>query len=205
MVTTVTSLMIMTSGYSQRFSTGIVAGMNASQIDGDMLAGFDKIGFTGGLKAIINFESAFAMNVEFLYSQRGSKPDIFNPDYDPNIGINLVYAEIPVYFSLGDWYQEEGKYHKVSAQAGFSYGRLITASAFDNFHPPEMSVDKIVPYFNDNDFSWLLGVTYRLNSHLGLMGRYTRGITPLLSPEKHDLDTPRLLSYFLTFRAEYYF
>ncbi|MDQ3018055.1 MAG: PorT family protein, partial [Bacteroidota bacterium] len=108
--------------YSQRFSAGIVGGFNASQIDGAQLAGFDKLGLTGGLKAIVNFESRFALNIEFLYSQRGSRPDIFSPEYDPNINILLHYAELPVYVSLGDWWQEEGEYYKVSAHAGFSYG-----------------------------------------------------------------------------------
>jgi hypothetical protein len=190
---------------AQRFSAGLMAGINASQIDGDQLAGYDKIGFTGGIKAIINFESPFDLNVEFLFSQRGSKPDIFNPDYDPDINVSLLYAELPVYVTLGDWWQEEGQYHKVSAHAGLSYGRLIKASTFDHFNSSEQSIDRLVPYFNENDLSWLVGVSYRFNSHWGLTGRYTRGITPLLSPQKHNLAAERLLSYFITFRTEYYF
>ncbi len=200
-----TVLAMVSSGYTQRFSAGIIAGINASQIDGDQLAGFDKVGLTGGIKAIVNFESAFDLNVEFLFSQRGSRPDIFNPDYDPDIEVNLIYAELPVYVTLGDWWQEVGQYHKVSAQAGFSYGRLISARTFDYFHPSEQSFDKLVPYFNDNDISWLIGVSYRMNSHFGITGRYTRGITPLLSPKKHNLAIQRLLTYYMTFRAEYYF
>ncbi len=191
--------------YSQRFSAGIVGGMNASQIDGDMLAGFDKVGLTGGIKAIVNFESAIDFNIEFLFSQRGSRPDIFNPDYDPDINISLVYAEIPVYLTLGDWWQEEGQYHKVSAHAGLSYGRLITAKTTDYFHPIEMSLDLLVPFFNENDISWLLGATYRLSENWGLTGRYTNGILPLLNPKKHNLAAARLTSYFITFRLDYYF
>ena len=192
------------SVFSQRFSAGVLAGINACQIDGDQLAGFDKVGVTGGIKAILNFESAFDLNVEFLFSQRGSRPDIFNPEYDPDIEVNLIYAELPVYVTLGDWWQEKEQYYKVSAQAGISYGRLISARTFDYFNPSEKSFDKLVPFFNDNDLSWLVGASYRFNRHFGITGRYTRGITPLLSPEKHDLATERLVSYCLSFRAEYY-
>ncbi len=193
------------SVYSQRFSAGIVGGLNASQIDGDLLAGFDKLGLTGGIKAVVNFESAFDFNVEFLFTQRGSRPDIFNPEYDPDINITLNYAEIPIYMTLGDWWQEEDQYYKVSAHAGLSYGRLISARTFDYYNTPEQSLDNLVPYFNDNDLSWLVGLTYMMSKKWGVTGRYTREIIPLLSPDKHDLPFQRLLSYYLTFRLEYYF
>jgi hypothetical protein len=191
--------------FSQRFSAGIVGGANASQIDGDDLAGFDKLGLTGGLKAIVNFDSPFDLNVEFLFSQRGSRPDLFTPELDPDIEVRLNYAEIPVYVSLGDWWQEEEEYYKVSAHAGLSYGRLITARTFDYAHSEEESFDLLVPYFNNSDLSWLVGISYQMNKKWGVTGRYTREIIPLLSPKKHNLPNERLLSYFMTFRFEYYF
>ena len=191
--------------FSQRFDAAVVGGLNASQIDGDGLAGFDKVGLTGGVKAIINLESAFQLNVEFLFTQRGSKPDIFTPEFDPDIKVLLNYGEIPVYISIGDWWQEEGEYHKVSAHAGLSYGRLINARTFDYVNTGDADLDGLVPYFNKNDLSWLIGASYRMGSQWGLTGRYTRGITPLFNPNKHDLNAPRLLSYYLTFRLEYYF
>lgn len=194
-----------TSLFSQRFSAGIVGGLNASQIDGDQLAGFDKVGVTGGIKAIVNLESVFDLNVEFLFTQRGSQPDLFNPQYDPDIKIHLNYAEIPVYVSLGDWWQEEEQYHKVSAHAGVSFGRLISSKTFDYFHPSDQSLDKFVQYFNNTDLSWLVGASYRMNKNWGVTGRYTREIIPLLDPKKHNLAIERLLSYYMTFRMEYYF
>jgi hypothetical protein len=190
---------------AQRFSAGLIAGLNASQIDGDDLAGFDKVGLTGGIKTVMEFDSPWKINVEFLYSERGSRPDIFNPEYDPDIEISLKYIEIPVYISIGDWWQEEDKYHKMSAYAGLSYGRLLDARTTDYYNPAEESYDKLVPYFSDNDLSWLVGATYRMSKQWGVGGRYTRGIIPLLDPEKHDLNTNKLVSYFLTFRFEYYF
>lgn len=201
---------ILLIGYSgtlqaQRFSAGIVGGVNASQIDGDLLAGFDKVGLTGGIKVVVNLESIFDLNVEFLFSQRGSRPDIFTPEIDPDIKVHLDYAEIPVYLTIGDWWQEEGQYHKVSAQAGISYGRLISARTFDYFNTPGATLDNLVPFFNDNDLSWLVGLSYRMSENWGVTMRYTREITPLLSPKKHDLAIKRLLSYYLTFRMEYYF
>lgn len=205
MLGTLLILLGQTQLQAQRFGAAMVAGMNACQIDGDQLAGYDKIGLTAGFKTMIQFESALRMNVEFLYSQRGSRPNIFNDSYDPDINITLQYMEIPVYVSIGDWWQEEGKYYKMSAHGGLSYGRLINARTVDYYNPSEDSYDKLVPYFSENDLSWFLGVSYRFSPRFGIMGRYTRGITPLLNPEKHNLNTDRLLSYFLTLRLEYYF
>src|SRR5690349_18221458 len=92
--------------HAQRFSAALVGGLNASQIDGDELAGFDKLGLTGGIKAMMSLGKRWEANVEFLYSERGSQPDLFNPEYDPDIEISLKYAELPVYISIGDWWQE---------------------------------------------------------------------------------------------------
>jgi hypothetical protein len=197
--------LLITPIHAQRFSAGLVAGLNASQIDGDLLAGFDRLGLTGGIKATMGLSKRIDLNLEFLYSERGSQPDLFNPQYDPDIEIALRYAELPVYISIGDWWQEEDEYYKVTAYAGVSYARLMSARTFDYYNSAEEKVDLLVPYFNENDISWLLGATIRTSPRWGFAFRYTRGITPLLSPEKHNLNTNRLSSYFLTFRIEYYF
>lgn len=188
---------------AQRFGAALLAGLNASQVDGDDLAGFDRLGLTGGIRASMLFDSPFQLNIEFLYSERGSQPDLFNPEYDPDLEIALRYAEIPVYVSIGDWWQEEGEYYKMSAIAGLSYGRLISARTFDYVNPDESNLDKYVPFFNDHDLSWLLGAQYRMNPRWAISGRYTRELIPLFEPQKHGFDTRRLLSYWLTFRLEY--
>lgn len=190
---------------AQQFSGSILAGVNASQIDGDQLAGFDKIGLTGGIKATIETESIIDYHVEFLYSQRGSRRDIFNPEYDPDIEISLRYIELPVYVSISDWWQPELEYHKISAHAGVSYGRLISSKAIDNANPDDQSFARLTEFFNQNDLSWFAGATIRFTPNWGATFRYTRGITPLLNPEKHDLDMKRLLNYLITIRLEYTF
>jgi len=190
---------------AQSFSMSAVAGFNAGQIDGDDLAGFDKIGLTAGLRARWETPSPIDMNIEFLYSQRGSRPDVFNPDYDPDINVNLQYAEIPVYVTLSDWWQPEGEYHKASVHAGFSYGRLIQARTEDYANTGDSDLDNLVGYFSQNDISWLAGAGIRFSPHWGMTVRYTRSIPPLLDARKHNLATNNLVGYFLSFRLEYTF
>jgi hypothetical protein len=189
----------------QRFSAGLVGGFNASQIDGDELAGFDRVGIHTGILTTIDLESSLNVHMEFLYSQRGSRPDVFQPEYDPDIEIGLDYIELPVYMSIGDWWQEEGEYFKASFHGGLSYGRLISSDVTDNYNSAEFSLEEYAQYFNENDLSWLLGFSFRWSQHWGVTARYTRGITPLLDPAKHNLNTSRLMSYWMTIRFDYYF
>ena len=189
----------------QRFSAGLVGGFNAAQIDGDELAGFDRVGLHAGIITTMDLESALNVHLEFLYSQRGSRPDVFQPEYDPDIEIGLNYIELPVYVSIGDWWQEEDKYFKASFHGGLSYGRLMSSKVEDNFNSAEFSLEEYQKYFNENDLSWLLGINFRWSKHWGVTARYTRGITPLLDPAKHNLQTSRLLSYWMTIRFDYFF
>lgn len=190
---------------AQRFGARAVAGWNMSQITGDQMAGFDKFGFVGGLQGTAEIIDKLNLNVEFLYSVRGSRPGVFNPSVDPDINVTLRYLDLPLYVSYHDWYDEEKGFYKAYALGGFSYGRLISASILDNFNDTENNLAGLVEYFNENDVSWMLGFGFRLSKRIGIQFRYTSSITLLLDPEKHELNTEALRPYFITFRGEFIF
>ena len=198
-------LLLAADGLSQRFGAGAVIGLNASQIAGDRLAGFDKVGITGGLRGTAFLTDKVHLNVEFLYNEKGSKPDIFNNLTDPDINITLRYVEMPVYVTLQDWWDEEKGFHKAFGVAGFSVGRLLEASTFDHHNPDDINLDTLVPFFNESDVSWLLGFGFRLSDHIAVSFRYTRSINLLLNATKNELDTFSMRAYFLSFRGEYIF
>lgn len=187
------------------FGLHAVLGVNASQIAGDQLAGFDKIGLHGGLRGTAELSEKVGLSVELLYSERGSRPDIFNDVADPEIDISLRYLEMPVYLTYADWYDEAQGYHKAYAAGGFSYSRLIEASTFDHFNIGDENLDVLAKEFSSNDISWLLGFGFRLTNHFGISMRYSRSITWLLNAEKKELNTNSLRPFFLTFRGEYIF
>ena len=81
------------SAQEQRFNAGLVVGLNASQIDGDQLAGFDKLGLTAWVRGIAKLGETIDMNIEFLYSERGSKPDAFDAVFEPDIHIEFYHCE----------------------------------------------------------------------------------------------------------------
>lgn len=190
-------------GQDRRFHAGLIVGMNASQIDGDLLAGFNKIGLTAGARGSAILSDKLDFNLEFLYSQRGSRPDIFNALLDPDINISLHYAEIPIYIGFYDWKVDD--YYKVKVHGGISYGRLIKASTVDAFLDDPLDLELLADSFNNTDLSWIIGGSIFFTQSFGITVRYTRYINKLLNPSKLGINAPALRSYFITFRADYNF
>lgn len=187
------------------FGLHAVLGANASQISGDMMAGFDKVGITGGLRGTVALADKLGLSLELLYSERGSRPDIFNATIDPDINITLRYLDLPVYVTYSDWTDEKNGYDIAFALAGFSAGRLIESSTFDHFNPEESNLDLLSSEFSSYDVSWLVGFGFRLSPRVIISTRYTRSISLLLNARKKGLAAQNLQTYFLSFRAEYIF
>lgn len=115
------------SAYSQegKFKLLFIAGANASQVNGDKLAGFDKFGLYSGLgiKRQINTKSSWQF--ELLYSEKGSK--------DVNSANNILldtlfkfnYIDIPIVYTYRVW-------KKIDLQAGVYTGVLLNA-VYDDY------------------------------------------------------------------------
>ena len=63
-----TVLIFCTSVQAQRrFQGGVVVGLSASQIDGDLMAGYDKLGLIGGIRTVARLKERSDLSVEFLF------------------------------------------------------------------------------------------------------------------------------------------
>lgn len=175
----------------QGFKGTLIAGLNASQIDEDDWAGYDKFGLTvGGRLSYTNF-SAFDIALEMLYSQRGAAEKFRAKEPEKNIKLN--YFEIPVLISLRDWSIDNGRYYRVRAEAGLSYGFLAGAET------PRYDTE----LFRKHDISWILGGGYQFSSRFGVALRFTSSMRRLYPDPVLQADI--LKSYFFTFRSEFYF
>lgn len=85
--------------YSQDFKLILTAGLNASQVNGDKLAGFDKLGFHAGAGILRNVGKRGSIQFELLYAEKGSK-DI-STDIDPiqDTLFRFNYIEIPLMYN----------------------------------------------------------------------------------------------------------
>ena len=192
-----------------RFGGGIVAGFNASQMDGDQAAGFSKVGANVGLQATIQLDEIgkWLLTTNMLYSQRGSRSS--QNDAGPIRSATLNYLEVPVTISYRDWKVTDKSgydFYKVYFTAGLSYGRLFNYKISDNFTHPKAVWD----VFEKNDIAYTGGLSYYVNRHWGFNWRYTRSANFLFNPKKHQ-DNVALSSYsalqvyFLTFQTVWMF
>lgn len=188
------------SAQVQRFKAGFNFGLTAAQIDGDDANKFNKLGLTAGLSAYTVLTPKADLIIEMLYSQRGSRTALNTTTSNlPVQIINLHYLEIPIIYSFKDWYQEDADYFKMNFQVGLSYGRLFK-SRFK-----ESPFVAVAPFFRENDFSWLVSVTYHTNENMGFYARYTRSINLLFKNDGTNPNANSLLSFFLSFGGRYVF
>ncbi len=184
-------LMLASWGRTQTFEAGLILGVNASQVNGDFLAGYDKLGLHTGLKVRVSTWEHIEWSVELLLSQRGSRPDIFTED---SRKIHLNYVEIPILIGFKDWQKDD--FYKIRFEGGFSYGRVVGHKV--SFQGVEEQIDE----FNNNDLSFVIGAALFTSEKLGFSFRYTHSVTPLLN-NKNSIEFARLRGFFLTFRSIY--
>lgn len=189
----------------QRFGAGIVAGLNASQIQGDASAGFNRLGVRAGLRGIVFLTEKSGFGLDLLYSARGSTSDLFAGNNSLRFVIHLDYVEVPVWFYYQDWLAPDG-FYRLQASAGLSYGRLFNTRVTD----AGVLVDE-QDNFSRNDLSLHLGIAYRLSKKFSLEAHYTRSLIPLYNNRKYlnNVGLPRhphrLWGYFLSFQFVFEF
>jgi hypothetical protein len=184
--------------FAQRFGAAIVLGPSLSQVQGEGNAGYDKLGFSGGLQGIVFLSDRFDMYVDLLYSQRGSRSSLIDRSFIDRNGFDLDYIDIPVSFVIKDWIQEaeDGmKYGKLGLYGGASYGRLVRSRAigFD-----QEAADQV----SSNDLSLLAGLRFQWNRNWALNVRYTRSIQAVAPAYAPDELNP-LFPYSINLRLEY--
>jgi hypothetical protein len=125
--------------YSQRILGAINAGINLSQVDGDEVYGYKKVGFNGGPSIIIPFgkNGKWSVTLEMLFSMNGAyqkgspaQPDTIAPDTNVpahyyGYKLNLNYVQIPALVHFTD--------KKVIAGGlGFAYGQLVSVKEWED-------------------------------------------------------------------------
>jgi hypothetical protein len=124
--------------FSQHILGAVSAGMNLSQVDGDEVYGFKKVGFTGGPSVIIPFgkNKKWSVTIELLYSQLGSRQkSLYSPTdtiikkdslkfYD-GYRLSMDYVQVPVIVHFTD-----KRY--VAGGIGFQYGQLVGVKEYED-------------------------------------------------------------------------
>lgn len=188
----------------QRFRAGLIAGLTASQIDGDDSYGYNKLGLQAGVRTAALLGKRTEASVELLFAQRGARNELLPNNINPNnFALTLNYVEVPLQFHYKDWFvdDDEDGFYRVVVNGGFSYGRLINYRVSDDLS----FIEVVAPFVEKNDFNYLLGATVFANRHLGFTVRISRGIGFIYNPAKYDTppSAKKWYSHALYFQAVY--
>lgn len=168
------------------FHAAPVLGVNFSQVVGDFLDGYDKIGIVSGGYAQINFTPFWAIGIEALYSQKGSKGNYLDTiiNSTTKYKLKLNYAEIPITIRYTDKH--------IHFYAGASYARLVNFK--ETFNEIESKfVDNKIPYKNQ-DISFIGGIVGLPIAKLGIDLRFQKSLTSITISGKRDSQVNKLLS-----------
>lgn len=178
---TVTAVMAFGLMNAQEVKYGAKAGLNLSNVAGDVENNDMKIGFQIGGFAEIKISDKFSVQPELLYSAQGFKEkesgseDGFTYSYESTS--KLSYLNIPV---MAKYYATEKFYVEAGPQIGF----LMSAEteeeetvSFGGVTESESTTTDVKEFRNSTDFGLGLGLGYNFTENIGAGLRYTAGLS----------------------------
>lgn len=160
-----------------------ILGMNLSQVDGDEVYGFKKVGLNVGAGVLVPIAKNWDVSFEALFTQKGANQKALYNDSINNgaYRINLNYVEVPVLIMYTDK-------EFISAGAGFSWGRLVGVKEWKNGRLVEGTTLNSGVY-NKNDFSVLLEARIRIYKQLKFNLRYQYSMIKISTREFTNQQT----------------
>ena len=181
------------SSEAQNFNASLILGMNAAQIDGDQLYGYNKPGLQAGFAISREYRVGIDFTLEFLYCQRGSQDGFsFGGRDDEKLRTSLDYVSFPMLMEFHLIKDVDDRY-RFKIYPGIAYSYLI-----DGTSPGGGIVDN--ENFRTHDISYVAGLSYLLVKGCWIGFRYTRGLIGVIDIPTRNEEA--LSSYFLNFRME---
>ena len=146
---------------AQSFRAHAVLGLNATQIDGDGLWGYNQAGILAGAKISLPLSEAISLQTGMLYSAKGSR----HSEHELVFRIwRLSYLELPV--------EVQGHLvNKVYLFGGVSPNYLINARSDEGF-----GFEPSRTGFRNFDLCFVAGILYRFADNAGVQARISDGL-----------------------------
>lgn len=186
------SLIISEQSFSQHILGALSAGVNLSQVDGDEVYGFKKVGFTGGPSVIIPFgkDKKWSVTLELLYSQLGSRQksvygasdtirDSTRAGFYDGYRLSLNYVQIPVIVHFTDK-------RFIAGGIGLQYGQLVAVKEYEDYNDNRgfvRSKTTLQGPYTRADFEALADIRIRVYQGLWFNVRYSYSILPIRTRE----------------------
>ena len=150
---------------SQEFNAGPVIGLNTSQVSGDGLGGFNKVGLSIG--GFINRKfNVLQAQMELKYIQKGSRELINEDTYNDGYKFQLNYIEVPLLI-------KKRIKKNTMGEIGFSFGHLLNwYESYNGIDENGIDVKKI-------EYSMLIGFEYNITGKIYANTRISNSISPI--------------------------
>lgn len=175
-------------------------GGTIAQIQGDFLAGYDKLGLGGGMGVYYPITEKLELGIELTYKEKGSRTDLLFRKVQNKRITHLQYFEAPFILQINDWKVEKKDFHRLYGQIGLVTGYLFQAESAIVNNSLEVIPTEL---FQPIEFSFLLGAGFRLNKRIGINIQYNRAFNKFYRSK--NVNTGGLLNYLWFSRMEYYF
>lgn len=177
-------LLISFCSFAQRFEGGLAGGFNFTQLDGDLLSGYNKLGLNGGFWVSYPFNDKWSGGIEFFFTQKGASRSI----NEENIAstrtfdrFRLNYFEVPLYAAY--------TYKKFTFQGGITGGYLLSAN-IEDFTGKRDYKNQLKPF----ETGTLFGVSYPINKKLSAQLRYQYSIVSIAKGDNNNILIDNSLS-----------
>ena len=192
------SLLFICNSNAQVIRGAVIAGGSLTQVDGDEVYGWKKIGLNIGAAAIIPFGDKWSVSLENIYNQKGSyqKPTLSGPETG-EYKLILDYVEIPlmVHFTDKDY---------ITAGIGLSWGRLINIKEYE--HGNRIETTTLDGPYKREDWNILIDIRIPIYQRLKFNFRYAYSMVKIRSRYFIKTDETRdQFNTLLTFRLIYIF
>lgn len=191
--------------HAQKFELGIQSSFLISQVEGDRLSGFNKVGYSGGLLGGFGFNSGSKLVVGGFYSKLGSVRGGEQTNIRPEnilVELNLSTANVLFAYSgnLGSTWSGNPRFRYLG---GFRLNRLLSSSSKSHSSGIEFEnvrFDK--EYLNNYFISLNLGLGFYLTPDLLFDITYQHSVQNILKDPKLNIN--KLAPFFLSFDLSYY-
>jgi hypothetical protein len=151
--------------HAQNFKGGAVLGINACQVDGDQLNGYNKLGLMAGAYVYRPVSNYLDIQLEIKYMGKGATKKKTEININEYRNTNLHYIEIPVIARFN--------VQKLGVEAGFGFGYLFSAKIKDDLGEFEPEPDE---QMKPLEFSGIGGLNYKATPKLSVNIRYSYSI-----------------------------
>ena len=157
---------------AQSFGGGIIVGASTSQVAGDLLGGFNKIGILAGSYTNLKVKESLSFQFEITYIEKGSRnPNMYesnHPNYE-KIEITLSYIETPLTINLQ---QKENLGVELGIIPAFNISATLNSADAKNISVPN-------PQYKKYDLGVCAGINYHITDNIILNTRISNSIIPI--------------------------